>query len=261
MKYIGFTTKFYTLWDVTVEDKFICDSNGKVWPAGSITHNVYCKNISLDLEKAKEKYPDAIVDLDLKGTKSWDSNWDLYKSIPVELFPNGKYFLTPISEVAKTDFNYVLWYGENNYSRREYIETLPEVVKLRETERLEELKQKELIDSISLIEVGKPVEISIRTNPNGSMCGSFSYEDLGCSESEFDELRDKQFSMGNVNYSDKLSVVVVFNESKRVWGKFPYGMGVVNGKMVKTKGKAFEVTPLKVWTRKGLNFIEQIILI
>ena len=61
MKVIGFANKFYTLWNVTskvVESKYSKDT---------LVTNTYIKNISMDIDKVKELYPDVEIDESLRG--------------------------------------------------------------------------------------------------------------------------------------------------------------------------------------------------
>ena len=63
---IGFTTKFYTLWDVTVDT--FTDAYGR---KGRRVAATFIKNVSMDEKAARAKYPDAPVDLSLRGHSSW----------------------------------------------------------------------------------------------------------------------------------------------------------------------------------------------
>lgn len=86
MEYIGFTSKYYTLWEVIITDKY-CDYR-------------YMQNLSMDFEKAKAKRPNACIDLTLRGHSSFRF------VIPTFLF--GKYKGKQISEC--TDYDYMKWY-------------------------------------------------------------------------------------------------------------------------------------------------------
>lgn len=102
---IGFTTKFYTLWDVTVEH-FTNEYGRK---GERVTAN-YIKNISMDEQAARAKYPDAPVDLGLRGHSSFcRTNWE---PLPSDVFPCGKYMGQPIADC--TDFGYLYWAVDTN---------------------------------------------------------------------------------------------------------------------------------------------------
>lgn len=106
MEYIGKADKFYTLWEVT-EDH--CTTHrGEPY---TIIHHQYIKNISFDLTKAKEKYPNAIVDEGLRGHSSWTS-YD-YPKPPVDEFCGGKYRGDKIAEC--TDYQYLHWAYDLGY--------------------------------------------------------------------------------------------------------------------------------------------------
>lgn len=102
---IGFTTKFYTLWDVTVEH--FTNAYGR--KGERVTAN-YIKNISMDEKAARAKYPDAPVDLGLRGHSSFcRTNWE---PLPSDVFPCGKYMGQPITDCS--DFGYLYWAVDTN---------------------------------------------------------------------------------------------------------------------------------------------------
>lgn len=102
---IGFTTKFYTLWDVTVDT--FTDAYGR---KGHRVAATFIKNISMDEQTARAKYPDARVDLSLRGHSSWTrTEWE---PLPGDVFPCGKYMGEPIAECG--DFGYLFWAVDTN---------------------------------------------------------------------------------------------------------------------------------------------------
>lgn len=106
MEYIGKSDKFYTLWEVT-EDHYTTH-RGEPY---TVIHHQYIKNISFDLVKAKEKYPNAIVDENLRGHSSWTS-YD-YPKPPTDEFCGGKYRGEKIAEC--TDYQYLHWAFDLTY--------------------------------------------------------------------------------------------------------------------------------------------------
>ena len=99
---IGFANKFYTLWDITEETRYLGEGHHE-----DITHYSYIKNISYDKETALAKYPEAEIDEDLRGkTHSWNSApkevWE-----NVNIFRFGKYKYEPIEN---GDTHYLEWY-------------------------------------------------------------------------------------------------------------------------------------------------------
>ena len=89
MFYIGFTKKYYTLWEV--ENK------------GRWTYYTYKQNLSFDLDKAKAKVPNAIVDLSLRGSSSFK-----VESVPQDCFQFGKHRGERFAECS--DIDYMVWY-------------------------------------------------------------------------------------------------------------------------------------------------------
>lgn len=100
MKVIGFTTKYYTLWEVNEE--IITNERGKY----KVINHVYIKNISFDLNKAKEKYPTATIDTALRGHTSWGST-ECIERYGLDKFQSGKYRGEKIEDC--TDYQYLVW--------------------------------------------------------------------------------------------------------------------------------------------------------
>lgn len=102
MKVIGFTNKYYTLWEVTEETKDL--HNGR---SIHIVHNVYIKNISFDREKAFAAYPGVEFSEDLRGhSSSFDRPEIIWTG--VDTFRFGKYDGQKIEEI--NDIKYTAWY-------------------------------------------------------------------------------------------------------------------------------------------------------
>lgn len=94
MEYIGFTTKYYTLWNVET--------------SGEWTTYTYVQNLSMDYEKARAKKPNALVDLSLKGHHSFR----VRNIIPTDCFLFGKYKGEPLFEHTD-DIDYMAWYANH----------------------------------------------------------------------------------------------------------------------------------------------------
>lgn len=105
MKVIGFSNRYYTLWEVTEENKDL--GNGSHL---KITHYYYLKNISFIKKKAMEKYPDAIVNENLRGTTKYFKTEKLIFDT-VDTFRFGKYKFNKIAE--SEDISYIAWYWDN----------------------------------------------------------------------------------------------------------------------------------------------------
>lgn len=101
---IGFANDYYTLWSLFGE------------------HYIFIKNISKNIDKVKELYPNIEIDLNLKGFCYKQSNYE--KQEPKEINPNvfqfGKYMNKNITKC--NDFPYIIWYYDcikNNYVQDE----------------------------------------------------------------------------------------------------------------------------------------------
>ena len=122
MYYIGFSNKYYTLWNIEEETSSLGNGCNYV-----ITHYWYIKNISFDKDKAFAQYPEAVFDENLCGmTRSWSSRpkevWTC-----VDVFRFGKYKFDKIAE--NTDTSYIEWYWGNIDG--EHKEFVGEVLKSR----------------------------------------------------------------------------------------------------------------------------------
>lgn len=100
MKVIGFTTKYYTLWDIYSEE-----ISGRDGRKGKKVTATYLKNISTDLESAKARHPEATLDMNLHGTRSW--NRTAWEPLPMDVFHGGRYRGQSIAECS--DLEYLFW--------------------------------------------------------------------------------------------------------------------------------------------------------
>ena len=112
---IGFTDKYFTLWNCRKEVRQIDQYRKETY-----YRNEYIKNISMSKEKTFEKYPDLPYDESLKGhTRSFDTQ-------PKEewtdntVFRFGKYKYQHIEDVD--DIPYIAWYFDNVYGdHKDYV--------------------------------------------------------------------------------------------------------------------------------------------
>ena len=114
MKVIGFTNKYYTLWEITEETKPLGNGCNYV-----ITHFQYIKNLSFSKEEALKKCPGLKIDEQLRGkTQSWSSEKEVWDNI--DTFRFGKYKYEKIDD--NYDNNYLEWYWNQVYAEhRSYV--------------------------------------------------------------------------------------------------------------------------------------------
>ena len=227
MKLIGFANKFYTLWSYS-EEELYTTVNNQPYKYGVKQIYSYIKNISFDLDKVKELYPNVKIDDDLKGkSASWSTEPKI--QYPAECFHFGKYEGSFISEC--TDKSYLIWYFENGvYDERRTITT----------NRLIELGcyfyNDILFQSIELLNqytdhIKKQAEISkmiIETYEKYKISGIFSYNFYNSLSSE-GHYRDNSFEFR-------------FNEfSQQCYAGYDYGLPLMNGKSKRIKNKVLEM--------------------
>lgn len=215
MKCIGKANKYWTLWEVYETTRYCCGEPYKV-----CVHQ-YLKNISFDLETAKSKHPDAIVDESLHGTSSWESAVASDKpEFPNDCFQKGQYRGRKVAECK--DLDYLHWalgsilYGEaaqiaeqvltdNGWRRlNEYAIVPPDAAK-----EIDDYNR--MIDSVvSRIGNGERIEFTTNYNP----------DDKG-------EVTDPE-----------TRIVFVFPEiSMFYYAGHEYFLPTINGKAKRVKGK------------------------
>lgn len=227
---IGFANKFYTLWSIDTEPIYTTDSNGKHWLTGNNTRYTYHKNISFDLEKAKELYPTLSVSEDLRGkTNSWVSA-DKTEDLCPHIMKFGKYYGSDVNELIETDFQYLLWVVENKgySSNGKYIQNLPVVQK-----------------HFQNIEDALNEKIARRTSVFQSLLKVGSYEFVA----------DKNLSVNSVEGTAYISIEIGENVhvsfkfldgtfTRNYYSGFTYGLPITKGGAKRMKGKTvkFEFT-------------------
>lgn len=117
---IGFTTEYFTLWNVT-EEKHSVELGGNIYNEYSTMHYLYVKNISKDVSKVKALYPNITIDYELKGSQSFTH--EQLHVLPDEYykyFSFGKYYGKKIEDC--TDIKYLIWFYDNcNEKSQEYV--------------------------------------------------------------------------------------------------------------------------------------------
>lgn len=116
---IGFSRKYFTLWDVTSENVYSTAPNGQHYKSGINTRFTYYQNLSMDKDKAIEKAKakgctDLEPDTDLYGqNRSFVRKQIIKYSYPDNQFKFGKYQGQDIDK--SDDVNYLGWYfGQTN---------------------------------------------------------------------------------------------------------------------------------------------------
>lgn len=112
MQTIGFTNKYYTLWEVSpVYEERV--SEFEYYEKQDFT---YIKNLSTDLETAKSKLVgDFDIDLDLCGASNFTRSSKKLNDAPVNVFCFGKYCGKDIIET--NDVNYTDWYYQQTKNK------------------------------------------------------------------------------------------------------------------------------------------------
>lgn len=241
MNVIGFSTKFYTLWDVT-EDIIDLGHGHK----SKVVHHAYIKNISFDKKKAMEAYPGLDIDETLHGkTCSFDTEKEIWEN--VDTFRFGKYKYDNIDSCPDT--NYIAWYWDNVYA--EHKDHISEVLKSRgyevrtrtwtsydgdekteeylmSPEALENEKKEanELTEIENKLKEGNPLSFfcEYNLNENGEVCNE--YLTFKFSEIKEMEYRGWPYYLPMVNGKSKRIKNKNININKYTYEKTNYGFTV-----------------------------------
>jgi hypothetical protein len=236
---IGFANKFYTLWNYRSEIKYTT-INGQHYPTGINHIYTYEKNVSFDLDKVKELYPNVGIDEELRGKVR---SYERYERIelPANIFPYGKYYGKTVEAVFESDQQYCIWFGDSQYnSTSKYIK---ESSMYLDYVNAKEIAKQSLIASKGL-KVGDTVEILCTSN-------GWNADENGCIVSAL--------------YND-IELRFLVKDYKQVSGMYPYIMPVMNGKAMKTKNKKFTVTidaidSTETYQRYGDDIVKQFVQI
>ena len=226
---IGFANKFYTLWNITEETKPL--GNGRSY---MITHYTFIKNISFDKETALAKYPEAILDENLRGkTTSWNTTEEVWDN--VDTFRFGKYNGQKINEV--NDLGYTEWYwdqvtGEHKQYISEYFKENGYEIRcwISELDNGQKVAHQYLVSPEALENERKDkaeLNILVEKCKNGEVFEVVPTKNLD-DEGEF---RD-----GNIIYKFENFKVMYYNG-------YPYGLPVdAKGKSKRIKNKNLKIT-------------------
>jgi len=227
---IGFATKYYTLWSFEKVPVYITDSYGKHWLSRVDERYTYHKNVSMSLDKVKELYPTLTIDDELRGkTLSFDREGE--NQLPDHIFGKGKYAYQLVADVAKMDWQYVLWVHDVNMGNHaSHIETLPQWAEHKAKLEAKAKQKKEADDAIrSILPIGQPITIHGLSN-------GFNLE-----KNDSDAIIRVTFKAAVDGIDD--DIWVHCSDARLVSGMYPYIMPIVNGKAQKTKNKTIIVTP------------------
>jgi hypothetical protein len=224
---IGFTNKYFTLWDIQSSPQYSQDSHGHVTLTHTSVIYTYLQNLSMTeseaIAKAKAKgCVNLEVDKELFGrNESWSVIHKGYCFLPDDLCPLftfGKYEGTKILDC--TDIQYLYWFFDKTKSRYAKMILLENgfvalendiVTKAQFDEIQESRKAKELVDlEIKAIEDSGSGHIVFTPERNLSERGSIGYK----------------------------CISVFFKDYKKMYyNGFYYGLPIVDGSAKQIKGK------------------------
>lgn len=224
---IGFTNKFYTLWKISEETKPLGNGHNYI-----VTHYNYIKNISFDKETAIAKYPDAILDENLRGkTASWETKKEVWDN--VDTFRFGKY---KYEKIDNMDLNYLSWYWDQiDGDHKEYV---GEILKANGYEIRTNTYTDYNGGTHTSIYLVSP-EVLENERKNNKALNEVETKLNNREIIEFTPEHNPDMD-GDIRIGD---VIYHFNEVKENWyNGFDYYLPVVNGKQKRIKNKKLTIT-------------------
>ena len=247
---IGKSNKYYTLWDVTSEVRYITDSHGRHLPSYNQVTYTYLQNLSLDKDKAIEKakskgVTELVPDEDLYGrNRSWSRREYIVPTYEPYEFRFGRYTGSDIRECD--DFKYLTWYyGEtsNEFAKDRVIELEPTVY----TEYEGRLERIETVERLKVqAKLKEEIETSIRFNGYADVFVDRNVNDMGL------------INVGGVEFYFR-------NVRDHYYRNFLYYLPVINGKAkrIKNKNVRFHVSEkryvdgISAWEVKCIEIIKK----
>ena len=218
---IGFGGTYYTLWSYRRENQYRTDAYGRNHCVGVKVYYDYHFNISKDRDEALAKYPGLEVDESLRGTRTIVRKQSL--DLPEEYFSRGQFAGMLIDEVFEQHPDYCIW-AADNMPEGAYIQRHPKYIAHLDELAAAEAKKAAGLERVQLLGLkpGDVVEMTFASN-------GYSLED------------DYRKCLVYSTHND-ITVRVTCPGVKRVDGRYPYLMPMINGKCRRTKGKTFTVT-------------------
>ena len=181
---IGFSKKYFTLWDVTTTTEFK-NFEGLHLPFQK-TYFHYLQNLSMDEKEAKRKaifkgVENFEIDHDLFGRNaSFFHKKELFSKIPSDksyFFEFGKFQGEPIKNC--TDFDYLFWFfneSQNIHAKAILLENgfVEHEGQLLHGEHAKKIKLRNLV--FKELEGKEEVQVEILSNIDGNNCFRFSYK-------------------------------------------------------------------------------------
>ena len=232
---LGFTGKFYAVWDLTISEDEVCPGCIR-----KFTLYKYRRKASKYLNVAKNKYPGLEVDEALNGkTKTFwfkDYIWNTNK-----VFRFGKHKGERIEDCKETD--YIAWYWKNIYDEHKaYVEGI-----LISRGWFSTIKEEHDEDDIFTVKVKHMVSgdtVALETKDVDNMSPELR-KIYTASELEVTPTRNITC---NGNYLEG-NVIYRFLDYKRIPGTYyapEYYLPLINGKGVRIKNKKVVITNFKV---------------
>lgn len=222
---IGFTEKFYTLW--TYEAEKVATGQH----SGYIKHNWnYIQNLSFDLEKAKSKFPNAEIDLQQKGNKSF-STIENYDNTPDEVMWFGQHKGALIAEIPE---KYIVWLLEKCDNKPRIIKNSLIAQRIMMNNEAAEIAEEKRISEIPVLH--NETELEVIFEKNLQIVGDYIYNK---------ETEDEDFVPTHAAYSfelNGLSVCLLFEDyAEMYYNGYSYALPKLKGSAKRIKGKTLKL--------------------
>lgn len=233
-KIIGFATKYYTLWNYEEEQTFISDAYGNSHSTGSIHRYAYIKNVSTDIQKVKEQYPNIEIDESLRG-RTQSFSYTTKNDYPLGYFWFGKYQGKLIDDIVESDFEYCIWAAQNTDVAdqiKKHPKCAAHFLAIEKQQQAGEKERQAQFENCTPIVVGNQ-KITFRSNAKWK---------------RYVNKKPEYYARAECNGID---LTVYLLDGKEVNGMYPYVMPVIYGKARRVKNKEIEVSVIKVEPIEG----------
>ena len=251
---IGFTNVYYTLW------RYETESNEHY----ELTKYYYVKNVSKDLDKVKQLYPDLEIDTELKGHSYFEVKNEIkketyHKDYKIEF---GKYRGLSMEQIFIDDPDYLVWLYKETYSAI-ILQVLNDYDEFQNYIKIKKQKEDNKFKNSFQFKEGEEIELNINFKSNLKVVNYSLYGDDGIytgkpvwadyDDNMEDIPEDEKYAYYYIeNYKDDLDLELKFKKNDvklYLYKGYVYALPLNSiGKGIRIKNKEFIVKGKIIFT-------------